>query len=76
MAPRDTTLELNWEDAPTFLLGAMARIQPDAISFDAVNKTDSLTRWSQILPGLILDQDEYWTWLMKEQFGVWKISSD
>jgi len=76
MAPGDTTLDLSWEDAPTFLLGAMSRIQPNAISFDAVNKTGSLTPWSQILPGLTLNQDEYWTWLMKEQFDVWEIGMD
>jgi len=76
MPPADSTLNLGIDDAPDFLIGAIARIDPARLSFEAVNKADNLQLWSQILPALMLDEDAYWSWLMDRQLGVWEIGSE
>lgn len=75
-ASGDMTLQLSIKEAPYFLLGAMARTNPEDISFGAINKIESfeaLDAWKQILPALTMNNADYWSWLMDEQFGVWEI---
>ena len=83
MAPGDTTLDLDFDAAPYFLLGVIAQLDSIA-AVDAVNKlpedghdqrVNKMTAWKQVLPALMLDRDAYWTWLMKDQFGVWEVGS-
>ena len=75
-APGDMTLQMSIKEAPYFLLGSMARTNPENISFSGINKiasTESLEAWRQILPALTMNNADYWSWLMEEQFGVWEI---
>ena len=75
-APGDMTRQMSIKEAPYFLLGSMARMNPENISFSGINKiasTESLEAWRQILPALPMNNADYWSWLMEEQFGVWEI---
>jgi hypothetical protein len=80
-APGDETLDLSFDDAPYFLLGASLMLNPTATvaavvrmpQESAYQQRVKLAAWQQILPLLDKGDNERWEWLMDEQFQVWRI---
>jgi hypothetical protein len=80
LTPGDETLELGYFDAPFFLLGSLAILDPQtAVNTLARMPTGENRKqkaaceaWKQVVPMLVRSTTERWDWLMEHQYGIWR----